>query len=116
MTQTADLNMTLAPGVIDTIISIAATEVDGVASVGEPNTASGLFGLFNAQPSNKGVTANFDAEGKLEVELHLSVYYGYPLTKLAESVRQMVNDALLVQVAVECSRVDIFIDSIKFEQ
>jgi uncharacterized alkaline shock family protein YloU len=116
MTQTADLNMTLAPGVIDTIISIAATEVDGVASVGEPTPTSGFLGLLNAQPVNKGVTANFDAEGKLEVELHLSVYYGYPLTKLADAVRQMVNDALLVQVAVECSRIDIFIDSIKFEQ
>ena len=43
-----DLNidgMAIAPGVVETIVSIAANEVDGVASVG-PSATSGLRAMF----------------------------------------------------------------------
>lgn len=106
-------NMTLAPGVVDTIISITASETDGVASVGSPVT-SGLRAMFAAGPSTSGIETVRDEDGKLVVSLHVTVYYGCVLPELAEKLRSSIAEALLVQVGMEVSRVDIYIDGIQF--
>ena len=111
-----DLNvdgMSLAPGVVETIISIAANEVEGVASVGS-FAASGLRSMLVAKPSTAGIETTLDAEGKLMVTLHIEVYYGQVLPELAATLRQSIADALLVQVGVEVSSVDIYVDGIQF--
>ena len=46
--------------------------------------------------------------------MRLSVFYGYPFTKLAQEVRQAVAEAVSSQMGVECSRVDVFIDNLVF--
>lgn len=107
-------NMTLAPGVIDTIISIAASENDDVASVGSP-VVSGFRALFSATPSTQGIQTKYDAQGNLEIELHITVFYGCVIPDLAESLRGAIADALRVQAGVEVSRVDIFVDGIQFK-
>lgn len=107
--------MSLAPGVVETIISIAANEVDGIASVGSYAT-SGLRSMLAAKPSTSGIETNVDEEGKLQVTLHVEVYYGHVLPELAATLRQAVADALLVQVGVEVASVDVYIDGIQFPQ
>ncbi len=107
-------NMTLAPGVVDTIISITASETDGVARIGSP-MSSGIRAMFTAGPSTSGIETTRDEDGKLQVVLHVTVYYGYVLPDLAEKLRQSIAEALLVQVGVEVSSVDIFIDGIQFK-
>lgn len=106
--------MTLAPGVIETIISITANETDGVASVGS-YAASGLRALLAAKPSTSGVSAEFE-DDKLMITLHIEAYYGYVLPEVAEKLRQAIYDALLVQVGIEVGRVDIYVDGIQFNQ
>ena len=104
-----DLNvdgMSLAPGVVETIISIAANEVEGVASVGS----------LVAKPSTAGIETVLDADGKLQVALHIEVYHGQVLPELAARLREAVADALLVQVGLEVASVDIFVDGIQFAQ
>ena len=107
--------MSLAPGVVETIISIAANEVDGVASVGS-FAASGLRAMLAAKPSTAGIETNVDEDGKLAVTLHVEVYHGYVLPDLAAALREAVADALLVQVGVQVSSVDIYVDGIQFQQ
>ena len=46
--------MTIAPGVVETIISLAARDVDGVASIGDSAT-SGIRTLIGGKPSTQGV-------------------------------------------------------------
>lgn len=108
-------NITLAPGVIDTIISIAVSETEGVASLGDP-VVSGFFTKLANKPSTSGIESRRDDDGKLEVTLHITVEYGFVLPELAASVRQAVADALRVQVGIEVSFVDIYIDGISFNQ
>lgn len=105
--------MSLAPGVVETIISIAANEVDGVASVGS-FAASGLRSLLAAKPSTSGIETAIDDDGKLLVTLHVEVFSGHVLPDLAAALRQAIADALLVQVGVEVAAVDIYIDGIQF--
>lgn len=106
-------NMTLAPGVVDTIISITASETEGVASVGSPVT-SGLRAMFAQGPSTSGIETVRDGDGQLDVSLHVTVYYGSVLPEVAEKLRQAIADALMVQVGITVRSVDIYIDGIQF--
>lgn len=107
--------MSLAPGVVETIISIAANEVEGIASVGSFAT-SGLRSKLAAKPSTSGIETRVDDAGKLEVTLHVEVFGGYVLPDLAAKLRAAVADALLVQVGVEVASVDVYVDGIQFGQ
>lgn len=116
MTETVDSSgMKLAPGVVDTIISITANEVEGVAFVGSRNSASGFMSFFQSKPSLSGIETSLE-DGKLAIALHIEVYYGYVLPDLAEKIRQAISDALLVQVGIDVSRVDIYVDGIQFNE
>ncbi|MCI9129901.1 MAG: Asp23/Gls24 family envelope stress response protein [Eggerthellaceae bacterium] len=106
-------NMTLAPGVVDTIISITASETDGVASIGSPVT-SGIRAMLSGGASTSGIETSTDEDGKLDVVVHINVYYGYVLPELAEKLRQSIADALAMQVGIQVGRVDVFIDGIQF--
>ncbi len=106
--------MTLAPGVVETIIAIAVGEQEGVASLGTP--AGGLFAKLAKKPSTSGVETSYNDEGKLDIVLHLIANYGCVLPELAEKLRQGVADALLTQVGVEVGSIDIFVDGIQFGQ
>lgn len=107
-------NISLAPGVIDTIISIATNEQEGVASLGKP--AGGFFAKLAKRPSTSGIETNYNEDGKLDITLHIEVESGYVLPELAEKLRQSVADALFVQVGVEVGSIDIYVDGIQFSQ
>ena len=54
MTELNVDGMALAPGVVETIVSIAANEVEGVACIG-PSTTSGLRSVFGSKPTTQGI-------------------------------------------------------------
>lgn len=106
-------NMSLGPGVIETIISIAANEVEGVASVGS-YTANGIRSMLKAAPSTSGIEVSLDDDDRVRVDIHVDVYNGYILPDLAANLRQAISDAVLVQIGLEVSAVDIYVDGIQF--
>ncbi len=111
-----DLNidgMALAPGVVETIVSIAAQEVEGIASVG-PSAATGLRSVFASKPSTQGIDITVDDEDELRIALRVEVYYGYALPDIAANVRQAVADAVASQVGVSVASVDVYIDAMQF--
>lgn len=111
-----DLNvkgMAIAPGVVETIVSIAAKEVEGVACVGTP-AASGIAQVFGAKPSTQGIEVDIDEQDKLHVSVRLEVLYGYVLPDLADAVRASIADAVESQVGVEVGSIDVYIDGIQF--
>lgn len=105
--------MSIAPGVVETIISIAANEVEGVASVGSFTTSS-IRSMLAAKPSAAGIEVDVDDDGRLRITVHIEVYYGFVLPEVAAALRQSVADALLVQVGLEAASVDIFVDGLQF--
>lgn len=101
--------------VVSTIVSMAAERVEGVASVGENAIASGLISVFTARPVSSEPAVESDVEDdKLIATIHLSVFYGYPFTKLAADVRSAVAAAVSSQMGVEVGRVDVCIDNLVF--
>ncbi len=114
MTDSDASAMKLSPGVVDTIISITASDVEGVAAVGTRAT-TGIRSVFQSKSYNSGIEADL-VDGKLNVAIHVDVFYGYILPELAEKLREAIADALLVQAGIEVNSIDIYIDGIQFEQ
>lgn len=113
MTELNVDGMALAPGVIETIASIAVNEVEGVASVGSSNT-TGIRSVFAGKSSMQGIEVTLDEDENLSITVHIDAYYGYVLPELATQVRQAVVDAVAGQVGISVNTVDVYIDAIQF--
>lgn len=111
-----DLNldgMAIAPGVVETIVSIAIREVEGVASVGAPGVG-GLRAVFSNKSTGQGIDIVANDDDTLTVSVRIDVYYGTVLPKVAEAVRAAVADAVTTQIGLTVSCVDVYIDGIQF--
>lgn len=113
-----DLNingMAIASTVVDTIVSIAAKDVEGIASVGSPASATdGIMQALGAKPASSGIEVDVGDDEKLHVAIRVEVYYGYVLPEVAAKLRTAIADAVSSQVGVEVGSVDVYIDGIQF--
>lgn len=110
----ADLNldgMALSGGVVETIIAIAAKEVDGVVSVGP---SGGFFAGLRGRQGNSGIDVITLEDGSLAIEVHIEALYGSVLPDVADAVRNAVADAVMLQLGAQVASVDVFIDSVRF--
>ncbi len=108
----------IAPGVAETIISLAAAEVEGVAGVGAAGAISTILASFNAGKAipTAGIKLSVDDANKVAVEITIQAYYGYRLVEVADNVRAAVADALKGQIGAEVASVDIYVDGLAFEE
>ncbi|MBE0476005.1 MAG: Asp23/Gls24 family envelope stress response protein [Coriobacteriia bacterium] len=100
----------VAPGVLETIVSLAAQSVPGVACLG----GAGLAGLVGK--AKGGAVDVTQDDGSLKAVVHLQVRYGEPLHAVAADVQRAVAEALLSQVGKPVSAVDVFVDGVVFEE
>ncbi|MCL1797731.1 MAG: Asp23/Gls24 family envelope stress response protein [Eggerthellaceae bacterium] len=107
--------MALAPGVVETIVAIAAQEVDGVASVGSTGVGS-LTSMFKTKSAAQGVEVEVTEDSKLQIAVRIDVMYGYSLPDVAAQIRNSVAEAVVSQVGLSASRVDVYIDGIQFNK
>lgn len=106
--------MTLADGVVETVISIAVKNVEGVVNVGVPS-ASGILSALQSKPATQGIDVAPTDDGTIAAGVHVEAQFGAILPELAEAIRQAVVDAVLTQVGLTVSSVDVYIDGIRFE-
>ena len=100
----------VAPGVLETIVTLAAEGVEGVARVEAP----GLGGLVHK--GGKALTVAVDEGGSMAVALHVTLKYGQPLHEVAKLVQTAVAEALTSQTGQPVTGVDVFVDAVAFEQ
>lgn len=100
----------VAPSVLDTIVTLAAQGVDGVAKV----ETTGLGGLVHK--TGKALAVSVDGSGTMAVDVHVTLRYGQPLHEVARSVQQAVAEALTSQTGQPVAAVNVFVDAIAFEQ
>jgi uncharacterized alkaline shock family protein YloU len=99
----------VAPGVLETIVALAAQGVEGVVS----SEQGGLPALM--QKGRRGVTVTVDEANTLSASLHLTLRYGHPLHDTARSVQQAVAEALQSQTGQPVAAVDVFVDAVVFD-
>lgn len=108
-------DLTLAPGVLETIVTLAAREVEGVSSLcGDTQGLAGLAQKAMNKQAATSVEVSTDGE-KLSASLHIEVEYGKSLREVAAAVQEAVADAVTHQVGAEIDSVDVFVDGIHFE-
>lgn len=105
----------ISQAVIATIVTRAAEGVEGVASVGVRDLATNLVTMLTAKADDQlpAVSASVE-DGKLVLEVRLSVFFGYHFRELAAQVRSAVAAAIDAQVGVEVARIDVCIDNLVF--
>jgi len=109
--QVGDLS--LAPGVLETIVTLAAREVEGVAQIcGSQGLAQLAQKAVNKQAARSvSVTAEGDA---VSVALHIEAEYGPSLRDVARAVQRAVAEAIENQIGARVAKVDVFVDAIQF--
>ena len=108
-------DMTLATSVVETVVSIAADEVKGIASIGS-YTTKGLRRRFQKKPSTSGIEVRVDDDNKVHIDIHIEVYYGYVLPELADELRRLVSESLQNQLGIAVSSIDIYVDGVQFKK
>lgn len=106
--------MSIAPGVIETIISVAMSEVEGVTAVGL-TSVNGLVAAIAGKGSAQGIDVDINEEGKLVVDIHVEVAYGQPLPEIAAHIRQAIYDAVTSQIGIPVGKVDVYVDGVQFK-
>ena len=105
--------MAIAPNVIETIVSMAVSEVEGVASVCVAPATGFLSNIAGKAPEQVLEVTVLEDES-LSIRVHVELWYGCVLTKVAEEIRTAVADAISTQVGLNVSEVDVCIDAIRF--
>ena len=106
--------MTVAPSVIETIVSIAMNDVENIVAVGA-TPVNGLMAALSGKGNPQGIEVSTDEDGKLALGVHVEVSYGTPLPDIADSIRQTVYDAVTTQVGVPVGRIDVYVDGVQFK-
>ncbi|MDR0501420.1 MAG: Asp23/Gls24 family envelope stress response protein [Coriobacteriales bacterium] len=108
----ANTELTIAPGVLETIASMAVLEVEGVSSLTTITPQKFLRAILTKN-SHPGIFI-YEEEGTIKVDVHVHVFYGFVLPEVAANIRASVTDALLSQVNISVTEVNVFIEAVQF--
>lgn len=111
---TQDLgNIEVAPEVLEIIASIAATDIEGVASM-RGNFASGVVERLGKKVHGKGVKTDLSEEG-LMIDVYCVVNYGVSIPKTALKIQEQVRQTLENMTSLQTQEVNVHITGIQFE-
>ena len=106
--------MQIADEVVAIIAGLAATEVEGVASMAG-NITNELVSKLGMKNLSKGVKVSVE-NGVVKVDLTLNIDYGYSVPKTSEKVQERVKSAIENMTGLTVSDVNIRIASVFMEK
>ena len=104
----------IADEVVATIAGLAATEVEGVASMAG-NVTKELIGKLGVKNLSKGVKV-LVTDNNVDVDLALNIDYGYSIMKVSEKVQDRVKSAIENMTGLEGSMVNIRIMNVNMDK
>ena len=96
----------IAEEVITIIAGLAATEVEGVCSMGG-NITKELVSRLGMKNLSKGVRVEVTEEGKIEVFVTINIAYGYAIPAVSGNVQEKVKAAMENMTGLEVSGVNV---------
>lgn len=108
--------VSFATEVVATIAGLAATEVDGVASMVSPS--AGLADMFtrkNNRNLTKGVRIDLE-DNRVSVDITITVDYGSPVPDVARNIQENVKKAIETMSGLDVKKVDVHVTGISFER
>ena len=104
----------IADEVVAIIAGLAATEIEGVASMAG-NITNELVGKLGMKNLSKGGKVEV-LEGVVSVDLTLNIKYGYNIPETCEKVQKRVKAAIENMTGLEASDVNISIADVEMEK
>lgn len=104
----------IADEVVAIIAGLAATEVEGVASMAG-NITNEVVGKLGMKSLSRGVKVDV-LEGVVCVDLSLNMKFGYSIPKTSEAVQERVKSAIENMTGLEVSDVNISIAGVEMEK
>ena len=102
--------------VVAIIAGLAATEVEGIASM-QGNLTNEIVGKLGMKNLTKGVTIQFEEEGNaVNVALAVVMKYGYSIPKTCKAVQERVKNAIENMAGLKVSEINIDIVGVDTEQ
>ncbi|UGB29430.1 Asp23/Gls24 family envelope stress response protein [Metabacillus sp. B2-18] len=103
----------IAPEVIEVIAGIAASEIEGVASM-RGNFAAGVVERLGKKNHGKGVKVDLTEEGII-IEVYCVMIFGVSIPTVAQKIQDNIRQALLNMTALEVNEVNIHVVGVQFE-
>ena len=103
----------IADEVVAIIAALAATEVEGVASMAG-NITNELIGKLGMKNLSKGVKVDV-LEGIVTVSLALNLKYNYSIVEVSARVQEKVKNAIENMTGLEVSDVNIKVAGVEME-
>lgn len=114
--ENPDGTVSFATDVVATIAGLAATEVEGVASMSSPSSAlADMFSRKNTRNFTKGVRIDLDGNC-VTVDVTIVVEYGSPVPDVARSIQENVKKAIETMSGLSVHSVDVHVSGISFER
>lgn len=104
----------IADEVVAIIAGLAATEVDGVASMAG-NITNELVSKLGMKNLSKGVKVQVE-DGVVLVNLALNIDYGYSVPKTCQKVQEKVKASIENMTGLQVSDVNVRINSVSLEK
>jgi uncharacterized alkaline shock family protein YloU len=103
----------ISPEVIEVIAGIAATEVDGVATL-RGNFATDVAEKLGRKNHGKGVKVEL-AEDGITVDVSVIITYGVAVPEVANLIQQNIKQALQTMTAIELQAINVHVVGVQFE-
>lgn len=97
----------IAPEVLEIIVGIAASKVDGVYGM-RGNLASNVTELFGGSVHDKGVSLS-NEEGNIKINLYCYLDYGVSVPKVAIDMQEKVKQQVLYMTDLDISEVNVHV-------
>jgi len=107
-------NVRIADEVVGVIAGIAATEVEGVASM-SGSVVGGISEMFGKRSLNKGVRVEV-GERQAAIDLYVVIEYGVRIPEVAQKVQENVKRAVESMTGLEVVEVNIHVQGVAFRQ
>ena len=104
-------SVTISEEVIASIASIAAMEIDGVASLG----SAGVADFLGKKASSKGVKITIGEESA-EIAVTITVKKGFVIPTVAKAVQDNVVSAVESMAGLSVSAVNVTVGNVAFEK
>ncbi|MBQ2745978.1 MAG: Asp23/Gls24 family envelope stress response protein [Lachnospiraceae bacterium] len=104
----------IADDVVAIIAGLAATEVEGVASMAG-NITKEIVSKFGMKNLSKGVKVKV-TEGEVTVEIALNVAYGYNVPEVSVKVQDKVKSAIENMTGLNVAEVNVKIAGVALDQ
>jgi len=103
----------IAPEVIEVIAGIAASEIDGVATM-RGNFAAGVVERLGKKNLGKGIRVDL-SDNQIKIDVYCILNFGVSIPKVAQSIQENIRQALYNMTGLETDEVNIHIVNVNFE-